>query len=61
MKGTEFLERSQGYSGSVGNIEDRNELVLPEVVIDDFGVNVPELMGPIFEMVWNAYGFTRPR
>ena len=33
-------------------------LILPEVVIQDRG-EIPEQVGPVFDTVWNAFGFVR--
>lgn len=32
-------------------------VALPEVYIEGFGVDVPALMRPVFNMLWNAFGF----
>ena len=36
---------------------DRDVLVLPEKVVDDYGQNVQTLLRPIFDAVWNAAGY----
>ena len=36
---------------------DRDAAVLPEVVIESLDVNVPQVMKPIFDLVWNACGY----
>lgn len=36
-----------------------DDIFLPEVVINDFGDNVAELLKPIFDMIWNAAGFSQ--
>ncbi len=38
---------------------DRPVLVLPDVLIEDYTVNVPTALRPIFDAVWNATGFDR--
>ncbi len=35
----------------------REELILPEVMIDDFDSELPTIMKPIFDLVWNASGW----
>lgn len=35
---------------------DRNNLIIPEVMVEDFDVNLAEVMRPIFDAVWNAAG-----
>ena len=34
-------------------------LILPEVVIDDPTIDVATVLKPVFDMVWNAFGFSR--
>lgn len=36
-----------------------NEIHLPEVVINDFEEDVAKALKPVFDMVWNAAGFSR--
>lgn len=38
---------------------DRDVLLLPECVIDDLGVDSAAILRPMFDLVWNASGFTR--
>jgi hypothetical protein len=38
---------------------DRDDLLLPDVMIEDYGVNLPTILRPIFDAVWNAAGFAR--
>ena len=38
---------------------DRNDLVIPEAVIDSYDVSAAEVMKPIFDAVWNAAGYFR--
>src|SRR5262249_6102507 len=38
---------------------DRDALLLPEFVIDDFGTDSNTLLRPVFDLVWNASGFVR--
>ena len=38
---------------------DRDAAILPDVVIDEFDVDVAEAMKPIFDAVWNACGYAR--
>lgn len=40
---------------------DRDELILPEVQIDDFACDVAAALRPIFDAVWNAAGWDRCR
>jgi hypothetical protein len=38
---------------------DRDTLMLPECVIDDLGAESSAILRPMFDLVWNASGFTR--
>ena len=38
---------------------DRDELILPEVIIEGYGTDPAASMQPLFDMVWNAYGLSR--
>lgn len=38
---------------------DRDRLLLPEVICEDYGADVPRLLQPIFDAVWNACGYER--
>jgi hypothetical protein len=35
----------------------RDVVMFPEILIEGDGANVPALMRPVFNMVWNAFGF----
>jgi hypothetical protein len=38
---------------------DRDTLLLPEVIVEDLNVDVPTVLRPMFDAVWNAAGFVR--
>lgn len=38
---------------------DRKELILPEVLVDDFGSDWNRVMQPVFDALWNAAGWPR--
>jgi hypothetical protein len=38
---------------------DRDMLLLPDVLVEDYECSVPRLLRPIFDAVWNATGFER--
>jgi hypothetical protein len=38
---------------------DRDALVLPEILIESWTVDSAEAMRPLFDMVWNAFGYAR--
>ncbi len=37
----------------------RDIVALPEIYIDSFDVDVPTVMRPVFNIIWNAFGFLR--
>ena len=42
-----------------GNSIDRDNLIFPEVMIEDYTVDLYATMKPIFDTVWNATGYPR--
>lgn len=40
-----------------GHPIDRNDLIIPENIIEDFDCDHPAIMKPIFDAVWNAAGY----
>jgi hypothetical protein len=38
---------------------DRNDLIIPEVMMDEFGLDTARVMKPIFDAIWNAGGYER--
>lgn len=40
-------------------VADRDSLILPEVIIESWTGDPAELLRPVFDMVWNAYGYIR--
>jgi hypothetical protein len=38
---------------------DRNELIIPEILIDDYDIDIAKKMKPIFDAIWNSAGFPR--
>jgi hypothetical protein len=38
-----------------------NDLILPEVVVDDLSSNPAIILRPLFDKVWNAYGYEQSR
>jgi hypothetical protein len=47
------------FGRSFGHPIDRDILLLPEVIIEDYKCDIPQVMKPIFDAVWNAAGFPR--
>jgi hypothetical protein len=37
----------------------REIAALPEIYVDSFDVDVPTIMRPVFNMLWNAFGLLR--
>lgn len=50
------LQRSIHHIAEYTSEIDRNNLIIPEVMIEDFDVNVASALRPIFDAVWNAAG-----
>jgi hypothetical protein len=48
-----------GFGRTAGNPIDRDALVIPEVMIEDFNVSLDKIIKPIFDTVWNAAGYAR--
>lgn len=38
---------------------DRDDLVIPEFIIEDFDLPVDQILRPIFDSIWNSFGFSR--
>jgi hypothetical protein len=38
---------------------DRNDLIIPEVRVEEFNADPHEVMRPIFDSIWNAAGCSR--
>jgi len=38
---------------------DRDPVILPDIVIEDLEADVPQMMKPILDAIWNACGFSR--
>lgn len=38
---------------------DRNDLIIPEVMIDEYHVNVAKVLKPVFDSVWNSAGWDK--
>ncbi|MEM9539929.1 MAG: ATP-binding protein [Cyanobacteria bacterium P01_E01_bin.42] len=54
-----FICLHDGQRSIGGRQIDRDNLILPEIVIEDFNVNIERVMKPIFDTVWNAAGIVR--
>lgn len=53
------INGSDRFLGSDGHAIDRNDLIIPEVMVEDFSSRPQEVMRPIFDSMWNAAGWSR--
>jgi hypothetical protein len=58
-KGTKLQFGQFSPLRSSGESLDRDTIALPEIVIDDFSADPRALLKPMFDMIWNAYGYQR--
>ena len=59
IKATDVEFYKRGSFGSIDSaLFDRSILALPEAVIEDLVLPAHQLLKPIFDLVWNAAGFT---
>jgi len=56
--GYSFLVPDGRGLGFTGSATDRDLISLPEVVLNDFGVDVGRVLRPAFDMLWNAFGYS---
>lgn len=49
----------RGAHRPVNDVFDRDTLLIPEQIIEGFDVDLPSIMKPTFDMVWNAAGWAR--
>ena len=57
VKGYQMGVAGQFPFARVPRIIERQDLVLPEIAIDDFAVEPFRLLKPVFDIVWNAAGW----
>lgn len=38
---------------------DRDDLIIPEVMVEEFGLNPHQVMRPVYDAIWNAGGYER--
>ena len=55
------LRYSSGYGGGyrVSDARPGNDILLPELVIEEPLVNAPQALRPAFDAMWHAFGFLR--
>ena len=52
-----FMGRN-GFVGDPGYAIDSETLVLPEALVEDFATPPTQILKPIFDLIWNACGFS---
>lgn len=50
---------SEDLFGDIGRPVDRNEILLPEVLLESLDVEVSKVLQPLFDIVWNSAGYER--
>lgn len=58
VSGYVMAVRGRGFSHGDTPI-DRDALIVPEVLVENFELNPDELMKPVFDAIWNAAGWPR--
>ncbi len=53
--------RNRSWHGGFGHPIDRDLLLLPKVVADSSGLDVAQLLRPVFDAMWNAAGWEASR
>ncbi len=54
-----MAESSDHYVLNPTDPIDRDALLLPDVIAEEFDVDVPKLLKPVFDGLWNACGYPR--
>jgi len=44
---------------NVENKVDRDDLIIPETIIDSYDLTIDQILRPIFDIVWNSFGYYR--
>lgn len=55
------LATSEHFIGRHAILTDRDSLILPEVEIEQTGVDSAAILRPLFDMLWNAFGYENCR
>ena len=58
IKGMELGVGARGFSSHACAV-DTDNLILPDLLIEDYGCDVSQKLRPLFDMVWNAFGYPR--
>lgn len=51
------IQKSEQHFVEYTNEIDRMNLIIPEVIVENFDSDLAEIMRPIFDTVWNAAGY----
>ena len=51
------LATSEGFLSRSDILTDRDSLILPEVEIEQVGFDSAAVLRPLFDMLWNAFGY----
>jgi Putative DNA-binding domain len=57
--GNTFMGKNSDFHWYDSQPIDRRELIIPEVLVEDYGVHLSKVMKPAFYAVWNAAGWPR--
>ncbi len=57
VKGYVMSAHRGGYQMYDKKLIDRNDLIIPEIIIEDAAFVSSEVLRPVFDMVWNAGGY----
>ena len=60
LKGAKLVSRSTrftGYEEFYNGLVDRDPLVLPEIMVNDFDADVDVALRPLFDMLWQSAGY----
>ena len=59
LTGVRGCRMEVGRSFSQGHAIDRDMLLLPEIIIENYDMPTEDILKPCFDSIWNACGFTR--
>jgi Putative DNA-binding domain len=59
VKGYRLMVINPQVSGDNGTFVNRQDILLPELIIDSFQNFSAEMLKPVFDIVWNSFGYER--
>jgi hypothetical protein len=59
IKGYSMAVDSREFFGYDSHTIDRDILLLPEIIIEDYEISAKDILRPCFDSIWNACGFPR--